>query len=252
MFRSEAHFLMLANLRFLELQKLLLNRFQTFKNEEIRILKKDKMKEILYEWAKFLTKEKKKTNITSIPQDVLQNKKVIEILKEDIDCKWLVNKINIKTNKRDYKVEEDIQQNATNELKKIDNLHFDEYPELFYYEYPQFPYNYYDKKKMSSFYSLIKFPYNDILNISRRIKSSSSIEDEEVIRWKEHKEEVQQNYDHSIVKKQLNDNLDVTKNEDEDVLQKLPEQQGESVVNYSSSSYIYAPSEMDTSKEKYF
>ncbi|ETW45213.1 hypothetical protein PFNF135_00541 [Plasmodium falciparum NF135/5.C10] len=95
MFRSKAHFLMLANLKYLELQDLLLKRFQVFKNEEIRILKKENMKRILYEWAKFLIKENDNTNITYIPQKVLQNNKVQDILKNDIDCEWLVNKIHI-------------------------------------------------------------------------------------------------------------------------------------------------------------
>ncbi|CRG99799.1 conserved Plasmodium protein, unknown function [Plasmodium relictum] len=219
MFRSKAHFLMLANLKYLELQKLLLNRFQIFKNEEIRILKKENMKIILYEWAKFLTEENKDTNIINIPTKVLKNKKVIEILKDDTDCKWLVNKINIKNNNDDNmnKVEND-------ELKKIDNLHFDEYPQLFYYEYPQFPYNYYDKKKMTNLYSLIKFPYNDILNISKRIKNDDTKKENEI------KEKEEKRISESITKK-LNEN--------------------ENLINYSNNNYIYAPSEMETSKENY-
>ncbi|ETB59193.1 hypothetical protein YYC_03445 [Plasmodium yoelii 17X] len=215
MFRSDSHFLMVTNLRFLELQKMLLNRFQIFKNEEIRILKKDNMKTILYEWAKFLTKENIKTNITNIPEKVLENKIVTKIINDDIDCKWLVNKINVKN-----KNENNIIKNQ--ELKKIDNLHFDDYPNLFYYEYPQFPYNYYDKKKMTNFYSLIKFPYNDIINISRKIKTDE-----------EREKNGQETEQHEIT-----DML----HPDKDIL---------NCDNYSCDNYIYAPSEMETSKENY-
>ncbi|GAW80692.1 hypothetical protein, conserved [Plasmodium gonderi] len=223
MFRSEAHFQMLANLRFLELQKLLLNRFQIFKNEEISILKKDSMKSILYEWAKFLTKEEKKTNMTHIPNEVLQNKKVVQILRDNIDCRWLVNKINIKGKNSDddhVVVEPDV-------LKKLDKLHFDEYPNLFYYEYPQFPYNYYDKKKMTNFYSLIKFPYNDILNISKMTKNDQNLPDN----IEEDKKK------HLTGEVMGSTNVDVVHTQQ---------------VNYSSNSYIYSPSEIETSKENYY
>ncbi|CRG95355.1 conserved Plasmodium protein, unknown function [Plasmodium gallinaceum] len=231
MFRSKAHFLMLANLKYLELQKLLLNRFQIFKNEEIRILKKENMKTILYEWAKFLTEKNQDTNITNIPPEVLKIKKVIEILKDDIDCKWLIDKINIENNNGNNinKVEND-------ELKKIDNLHFDEYPQLFYYEYPQYPYNYYDKKKMTSLYSLIKFPYNDILNISKRVnvdnlKKGNEIQEKEEKEEKKEKKEKEENKINESITKKLNEN--------------------ENFINYSNNNYVYAPSEMETSKENY-
>ncbi|SCM06497.1 conserved Plasmodium protein, unknown function [Plasmodium chabaudi adami] len=234
MFRSNSHFLMVTNLRFLELQKMLLNRFQVFKNEEIRILKKDNMKTILYEWAKFLTKQNIKTNITNIPEQVLENKIVTKIINDDIDCKWLVDKINVQN-----KNENNIIQNE--ELKKIDNLHFDEYPQLFYYEYPQFPYNYYDKKKMTNFYSLIKFPYNDIINISRKIKNDKEDEQNDLSKVDDTKNMLNDK-DHQDLYK-LNKNCEnIQKTEEEDSLNS---------ENYSCDNYIYAPSEMETSKENY-
>ncbi|SOV20876.1 conserved Plasmodium protein, unknown function [Plasmodium sp. DRC-Itaito] len=227
MFRSKAHFLMLANLKYLELQDLLLKRFQVFKNEEIRILKKENMKCILYEWAKFLIQENYNTNITYIPQEVLHNKKVQDILKNDIDCEWLVNKIHISK-------DENININSTNNIeelkKKKDALHYDEYPNLFYYEYPQFPYNYYDKKKMSNFYSLIKFPYKDILNISKNIKNISNEEEQKTIN------------------NQTNNNVS---NIEENKINKDIVHINNNNVNYTDHSYVYAPCEMETSKENY-
>ncbi|CAD2097558.1 hypothetical protein YYG_03963 [Plasmodium vinckei petteri] len=234
MFRSNSHFLMVTNMRFLELQKMLLNRFQTFKNEEIRILKKDNMKTILYEWAKFLTTQNIKTNITNIPEQVLENKIVTKIISDDIDCKWLVNKINVQN-----KNENNIIQNE--ELKKIDNLHFDEYPQLFYYQYPQFPYNYYDKKKMTNFYSLIKFPYNDIINISRKIKNDKQDEQNDLSKVDDTKNMLNDKDNQNLYK--LNKNYEnIQKTEEEDSLNS---------DNYSCDNYIYAPSEMETSKENY-
>ncbi|SOV73934.1 conserved Plasmodium protein, unknown function [Plasmodium sp. gorilla clade G3] len=227
MFRSKAHFLMLSNLKYLELQDLLLKRFQVFKNEEIRILKKENMKCILYEWAKFLIKENYNTNITYIPQEVLHNNKVQDILKNDIDCKWLVNKIHISNDKN-------ININSSNNFeelkKKKDALHFDEYPNLFYYEYPQFPYNYYDKKKMSNFYSLIKFPYKDILNISKNIKNISNEEEQKT--------------------KNDQTNNNVSNNEENKKNQDIVHMNNNN-VNYTDHSYVYAPCEMETSKENY-
>ncbi|KEG01048.1 conserved Plasmodium protein, unknown function [Plasmodium vinckei vinckei] len=230
MFRSNSHFLMVTNLRFLELQKMLLNRFQIFKNEEIRILKKDNMKTILYEWAKFLTTQNIKTNITNIPEQVLENKIVTKIINDDIDCKWLVDKINVQN-----KNENNIIPNE--ELKKIDNLHFDEYPQLFYYQYPQFPYNYYDKKKMTNFYSLIKFPYNDIINISRKIKNDKEDEHNDLSKANETKNMLSDK-DHQTIQK--------SKEEEEE-----KEDDSLNSNNYSCDNYIYAPSEMETSKENY-
>ncbi|CAD2097851.1 conserved Plasmodium protein, unknown function [Plasmodium vinckei] len=213
---------------------MLLNRFQTFKNEEIRILKKDNMKTILYEWAKFLTTQNIKTNITNIPEQVLENKIVTKIINDDIDCKWLVNKINVQN-----KNENNIIQNE--ELKKIDNLHFDEYPQLFYYQYPQFPYNYYDKKKMTNFYSLIKFPYNDIINISRKIQNDKQDEQNDLSKLDDTKNMLNDKDNQNLYK--LNKNYEnIQKTEEEDSLN--PD-------NYSCDNYIYAPSEMETSKENY-
>ncbi|CAD2086197.1 conserved Plasmodium protein, unknown function [Plasmodium vinckei lentum] len=213
---------------------MLLNRFQTFKNEEIRILKKDNMKTILYEWAKFLTTQNIKTNITNIPEQVLENKIVTKIINDDIDCKWLVNKINIQN-----KNENNIIQNE--ELKKIDNLHFDEYPQLFYYQYPQFPYNYYDKKKMTNFYSLIKFPYNDIINISRKIKNDKQDEQNDLSKVDDTKNMLNDKDNQNLYK--LNKNYET--------IQKTEEEDSLNSDNYSCDNYIYAPSEMETSKENY-
>ncbi|CAD2086186.1 conserved Plasmodium protein, unknown function [Plasmodium vinckei brucechwatti] len=214
---------------------MLLNRFQTFKNEEIRILKKDNMKTILYEWAKFLTTQNIKTNITNIPEQVLENKIVTKIINDDIDCKWLVNKINVQN-----KSENNIIQNK--ELNKIDNLHFDEYPQLFYYQYPQFPYNYYDKKKMTNFYSLIKFPYNDIINISRKIKNDKEDEQNDLSKVDDTKNMLNDKDNQNLYKLNKNyENIQKTE-EEEDSLNS---------DNYSCDNYIYAPSEMETSKENY-
>ncbi|KJP89666.1 hypothetical protein AK88_00624 [Plasmodium fragile] len=234
MFRSEAHFRMLANLRFLELQKLLLKRFQIFKNEEITVLKKGNMKTILNEWAEFLTKEQKRTNITHIPDEVLQSKKVADILKDDIECRWLVDRINVGSNQggvNDIISDADLGHDGS-ALSKMDQLHFDEYPNLFYYEYPQFPYNYYDKKKMSNFYSLIKFPYNDILNISRKIKRDVTPPGGNG------------NAEEGKMKQSEKPRADALESTHVDVVD-------DDFMNYSSNSYVYAPSEMETSKENY-
>ncbi|GAB66205.1 hypothetical protein PCYB_083660 [Plasmodium cynomolgi strain B] len=243
MFRSEAHFRMLANLRFLELQKLLLKRFQIFKNEEITVLKKGSMKTILYEWAEFLTKEQKGTNITHIPDEVLQSKKVADILRDDIECRWLVGRINVASNQgsaigvSDISGVSGVSSSSGADLgrdgaalSKMDQLHFDEYPNLFHYEYPQFPYNSYDKKKMSNFYSLIKFPYNDILKISKMIKRDvippgGDVEEGEVQQREKPRGDALESRGVDVV--------------DDDF------------VSYSSNSYVYAPSEMETSKENY-
>ncbi|CAA9987933.1 conserved Plasmodium protein, unknown function [Plasmodium knowlesi strain H] len=238
MFRSEAHFRMLTNLRFLELQKLLLKRFQIFKNEEITILKKDSMKTILNEWAEFLTKEQKGTNITHIPDEVLQNKKVADILRDDIECRWLVGRINVGNNQESPVGTNDVNSSCSaalarkgTALSKIDQLHFDEYPNLFHYEYPQFPYNYYDKKKMENFYSLLKFPYNDILKISKMIKR-------DVISPSGNAEEGE------ILQQGGKAQSEVLESTHVDVV-------NDDFMNYSSNSYVYAPSEMETSKENY-
>ncbi|SCO70376.1 conserved Plasmodium protein, unknown function [Plasmodium vivax] len=236
MFRSEAHFRMLANLRFLELQKLLLNRFQIFKNEEITVLKKGSMKTILYEWAEFLTKEQRATNMTHIPDEVLQSKRVADILRDDVECRWLVGRINVGAVSGVSGVSPPSPVSGAHlarddaALSKVDQLHLDEYPDLFLYEYPQFPYDYYDKKKMSNFYSLMKFPYNDILNISKRIKREVSppggdAKEGEMRQMEEPRGGALESAGVDVV--------------DDDF------------VSYSSNSYVYAPSEMETSKENY-
>lgn len=224
MYRSEAHRLMLTNLKFLELQDKLLRRFQIFKNEEIRILKKDNMKVILHEWAKeLIEKNNQQVNITHIPKEVLEKKIVGNILKNDIECNWLVRRI-ILTNSNiinDSKTENDRNHTmSTEELHKKDELFFDEYPDLFHYEYPQYPYNYYNKKKMTQLYGLIKFPYNDIMNISKRIPKA-------------------------ISEKENTKNREIEKEEKETTMI-----DGYN-MNYSENNYIYSASEMDTAKEKY-
>lgn len=284
MFRSKAHFLMLCNLKYLELQTVLLKRFQIFKNEEIRILKKENMKTILYEWAKELTKQNNKSiNITEIPSEVFKNKKISDILKADVECSWLVDKIVLKKEKEIKEIKEtneqkeQIEQNKNvkesipfteQELKKQDNLFFDEYPNLFYYEYPQYPYNYYEKKKMTNFYSLLKFPYNDILNISKYIKK------ENIKEGSEKQIDTNQNIHMDV---DMNMNMNTFEGKTTKLTNTSTEHTTSTVstvsenntsskeniseedivvntdfVNFSSESFIYTPSEMETSKEKHF
>lgn len=203
------------------------------------------MKTILYEWAEFLTKEQKETNITHIPDAVLQSKKVADILRGDIECRWLVGRINVGSsvsgisgvNNLSSVNRADLNRDGA-ALSKIDQIHFDEYPKLFHYEYPQFPYNYYDKKKMSNFYSLIKFPYHDILNISKKIKRDlippgDTVEEGKTMQGEGGKA--------MQTEEPRGDALEST---GVDVVD-------DDFVSYSSNSYVYAPSEMETSKENY-
>lgn len=227
MFRSKAHQLMLTNLKFLELQDKLLNRFQIFKNEEIRILKKENMKLILHEWAKELTQQNQKVNLIYIPKKVLENKVVEDILKNDIECRWLVRRITLGNSDDSMLLTNNIPSILnTKELQRRDELFFDEYPELFYYEYPQYPYNYYNKKKMTQLYSLIKFPYNDIMNISKKIQRSLPSPESENYKIEE--------------KEKLTTKETTTTNVVD-----------EYNMNYSENNYIYSPSEMETAKEKH-
>ncbi|ETW45212.1 hypothetical protein PFNF135_00540 [Plasmodium falciparum NF135/5.C10] len=83
---------------------------------------------------------------------------------------------------------------------------------------------------MSNFYSLIKFPYQDILNISKNIKNMS-------------KEEEQKKENHQI-------NNNVSNNEENKINQDIVHMNNNN-VNYTDHSYVYAPCEMETSKENY-
>ncbi|SCP04260.1 conserved Plasmodium protein, unknown function [Plasmodium ovale] len=256
MFRSDAHFLMLCNLRFLEIQNLLIKRFNIFKNEEIKILKKNNTKIILYEWAKYLTEENKNTDIKNIPLNVLCNKKVHDIIKNDIDCRWLINMINV------VKIEKEKKKISKNEFNYIDKLHLNNYPNVFYYEYPQYPYNYFEKKKMTNFFSLIKFPYNDILNISKKVTDISfygTCRNKEIDKCND----TNDNDKDSDFKKSSDNDMesDFKKSSDNDKEsyfkksndndKENDKQFDEHNINYTSSNYVYAPSEMETSKENY-
>ncbi|PFH33898.1 hypothetical protein BESB_070500 [Besnoitia besnoiti] len=252
-FRSAAHRDMIVAMTRTHLQNLLLKRFGTFKTQECRVIAKPEFSAaVLRAWAGYLVDHNLRLDgeagmrlaYAAPPAKVLKDPKVRELIRRDLEVRWLVDKLvaqNIAATEglaaesgtgggATAAAEEEELARSIERVKKADNVPQPHFPSVLKQDHPQFPYEPYELEKMRDLYGvLLKWPYREkgeVMSVTARRAEMEKKREERIRRGEEEAGE---------------------EGEGEGAEEDAHEVAGQlKVTTGCSDAYVYAPSELET------